>query len=71
MEITNIPVSIGGELMVAESMVAMNSDQLARLNAILAETPTMNRYDNNKIEEKKRIKLEATLTIRARSFDVV
>lgn len=60
-----INVQVGGD-----TVVAMNDAQLAALNSILAETPTINRYDGDKVEEKKRIKLEAVLTIKTRSFTV-
>lgn len=62
----NIIVSIGGE-----NSVAMNEAQLAALNAVLAETPVIDRYsDNGKVQDKKRIKLEAVLVVKTRSYDV-
>ena len=59
-----IQISIGGE-----SMVAMNEAQLVALNAILAETPAIDRYNSEKILPTKRIRLEATMVVKTRTYD--
>ena len=62
----NIIVSVGGD-----NSVAMTDDQLARLNVILSETPLVNRYDNDKFQEKKRMRLEATMVVKTKQYDVL
>ena len=48
----------------------MTAEQLEKLNAVLAETPTVNRYSNDEIQPLKRMRLEATLVVRTRTYDV-
>ena len=59
-----IIVNIGGE-----SSVAMTEENLAALNKVLASTPLVNRYDD-KEQPLKRLKLEATLVVKSRTYDV-
>ena len=62
----HIIVSIGGD-----NSVAVSEKQLATLNAFLAETPVVDRYSNDKVQSTKRIRLEATLQVKTRTYDVI
>ena len=59
-----IRVSIGGE-----QSVMMTDEQLAALNAILRETPSIERYGGGKVNEDKRIRLSAKMVVETQEFD--
>jgi hypothetical protein len=47
----------------------MTDEQLTALNAILRETPAIERYGNGKVNENKRIRLSAKMVVETQEFD--
>jgi hypothetical protein len=55
---------------IADESVALSDESLANLNKVLAQCPVLDAYNEDKVKEHKRIKLEAILVVKTRMFDV-
>lgn len=55
---------------IADHTVQFNDDTLARLNAVLKDMPLVNRYDHDKLQENKRIKLQAKLVVDSTEYTI-